>query len=74
MLTLERIDGIPFNRLDELDARGFNRQEIARRGITCYYEQIFIHGFYHADPHPGNLFALPKTDGSRSPTSAGAGT
>jgi ubiquinone biosynthesis protein len=58
VLTLERIDGIPFNRLDELDARGFNRQEIARRGITCYYEQIFMHGFYHADPHPGNLFAL----------------
>jgi ubiquinone biosynthesis protein len=59
VLTLERIDGIPFNRLDELDQHGFNRREIARRGITCYYEQIFMHGFYHADPHPGNLFALP---------------
>ena len=58
VLTLERIDGIAFNRLAELDARGVNRVEIARRGITCYYEQIFMHGFYHADPHPGNLFAL----------------
>ncbi|MFU8890540.1 MAG: ABC1 kinase family protein [Anaerosomatales bacterium] len=58
VLTLERIDGIPFNRLDELDARGVVRHEIAGRGISCYYEQIFIHGFYHADPHPGNLFAL----------------
>ncbi|MBW6467840.1 MAG: AarF/ABC1/UbiB kinase family protein [Coriobacteriia bacterium] len=58
VLTLERIDGIPFNRLDELDARGVDRHEIAGRGISCYYEQIFIHGFYHADPHPGNLFAL----------------
>jgi ubiquinone biosynthesis protein len=59
VLTLERIEGVPFNRLEELDRRGVNRQEAARRGITCYYEQIFIHAFYHADPHPGNLFALP---------------
>ncbi|HSK47665.1 MAG TPA: AarF/ABC1/UbiB kinase family protein [Coriobacteriia bacterium] len=59
VLTMERIEGIGFNRLDELDAHGVDRREIARRGITCYYEQIFIHGFYHADPHPGNLFAMP---------------
>jgi len=58
VLTLERIDGIPFNRLDAMDEAGMDRVEIARRGITCYYEQIFIHGFYHADPHPGNLFAM----------------
>lgn len=59
VLTLEWIDGIPFNRLDELDAHGVDRHEAARKGIVCYYEQIFIHGFYHADPHPGNLFAMP---------------
>jgi len=59
VLTLERIEGVPFNKPDRLDSEGVNRQEIARRGITCYYEQIFIHGFYHADPHPGNLFAMP---------------
>jgi ubiquinone biosynthesis protein len=58
VLTLERIEGIPFNRLTELDERGVDRHEIAGRGISCYYEQIFIHGFYHADPHPGNLFAM----------------
>jgi len=58
VLTLERIEGIPFNRLAELDERGVDRHEIAGRGISCYYEQIFIHGFYHADPHPGNLFAM----------------
>jgi ubiquinone biosynthesis protein len=59
VLTMERIVGYPFNRLDELDRHGVDRREAARRGITCYYEQIFIHAFYHADPHPGNLFALP---------------
>ena len=59
VLTMERIEGVPFSRLDELDRRGVDREEAARRGIVCYYEQIFMHGFYHADPHPGNLFALP---------------
>lgn len=59
VLTMERIEGYPFNRLEMLDAHGVNRHEAARKGIVCYYEQIFMHGFYHADPHPGNLFALP---------------
>lgn len=59
VLTMERIEGYPFNRLELLDAHGVNRHEAARKGIVCYYEQIFIHGFYHADPHPGNLFAMP---------------
>ena len=35
-----------------------DRPQLAKRGIYCYLEQIFEHGFYHADPHPGNLFAL----------------
>jgi ubiquinone biosynthesis protein len=59
VLTLDRIAGIPFNRSDELDAAEADRPELAKRGIYCYLEQIFVHGFYHADPHPGNLFALP---------------
>ncbi len=59
VLTMERIRGYAFNRLEELDRHGVDRCEAARKGIVCYYEQIFIHGFYHADPHPGNLFALP---------------
>ena len=60
VLTMERIEGIPFNDLKQIDAQGVDRPLIAREGIVCYYEQIFIHGFYHADPHPGNLFALPE--------------
>jgi ubiquinone biosynthesis protein len=59
VLTLERIVGVPFNRPDLLDEAGMNRPQLAQRGIYCYLEQIFEHGFYHADPHPGNLFALP---------------
>jgi ubiquinone biosynthesis protein len=58
VLTMERFEGAPFNRPDLLDASGADRAELAKRGIYCYLEQIFAHGFYHADPHPGNLFAL----------------
>ena len=59
VLTLERIVGLPFNKPEGLTDAGMDRAELARRGIYCYLEQIFMHGFYHADPHPGNLFALP---------------
>jgi len=58
VLTLERLEGIPFNRTAQLDEAGMDRPELAKRGIFCYLEQIFVHGFYHADPHPGNLFAM----------------
>lgn len=58
VLTLERIVGIPMNRTELLDAAGYDRNELAKRGIYCYLSQIFFHGFFHADPHPGNLFAL----------------
>ena len=58
VLTLERLVGLPFNKPDALTAAGMDRPELAKRGIYCYLEQIFVHGFYHADPHPGNLFAL----------------
>lgn len=59
VLTLELLQGIPMNRPDLLDEAGLDRGELARRGIYAYLEQIFVHGHFHADPHPGNLFALP---------------
>jgi ubiquinone biosynthesis protein len=59
VLTLELIEGVPFNRLDELERAGIDRSRMARNGIFCYLRQIFDFGFYHADPHPGNLFAMP---------------
>lgn len=59
VLTLEHLEGIPFNRPDEIDAAGLQRPQLAARGIYCYLDQIFTHGYFHADPHPGNLFALP---------------
>ncbi len=59
VLTLERLDGVPMNRVDLLDEAGMDRSELAKRGIGCFLRQIFETGFFHADPHPGNYLALP---------------
>ncbi|RVW95200.1 Protein activity of BC1 complex kinase 7, chloroplastic [Vitis vinifera] len=55
VLTLEYVPGIKINRRDMLDARGFNRSRIASHAIEAYLIQILKTGFFHADPHPGNL-------------------
>lgn len=53
------IDGIPAKRLDEIDAAGLDRKLLARRGADAVLKMILIDGFFHADPHPGNVFFLP---------------
>jgi len=58
VLTTERLIGLPFNKPEKLSEAGRDRPNLAKVGIYCYLEQIFVQGFYHADPHPGNLFAL----------------
>lgn len=55
VLTLEYVPGVKINRLDMLDSRGYNRSQIASRSIEAYLIQILKTGFFHADPHPGNL-------------------
>ena len=59
VLTMEWIDGVKLRNDDRIDAMGFDREEIARRGAEFYIESIFGDGFYHADPHPGNIMLLP---------------
>ncbi|PUZ70025.1 hypothetical protein GQ55_2G188300 [Panicum hallii var. hallii] len=62
VLTLEYVPGIKINNLGVLDSRGYSRSLIASRAIESYLIQILKTGFFHADPHPGNL-AVDK-DGS----------
>ena len=59
VLTMERIDGTPLSRIEDLRARGFDSSAFARRGASAYLEMIFRDGIYHADPHPGNILVLP---------------
>jgi len=58
MLTMERIDGIKLSRIEQHDGQQFDLAELARRGARLYLKMIFSHGFYHADPHPGNIVIL----------------
>ncbi|KAJ4730239.1 Protein kinase [Melia azedarach] len=55
VLTLEYVPGVKINELKSLDLRGFSRPQIASRAIEAYLIQILKTGFFHADPHPGNL-------------------
>ncbi len=62
VLTLERMTGIKINDLAQLDAAGIDRTVLARTGAEIVLRMLFEHRFFHADPHPGNLFVHP--DGS----------
>ncbi len=55
VLTLEYLPGIKISNYDALEAAGIDRGGIARLGAEAYLKQILDHGFFHADPHPGNL-------------------
>ncbi len=56
VLVLEWIDGIKVNDYPALEAAGISRLEVAKRTVRTYFYQFFEAGFFHADPHPGNIF------------------
>ena len=61
---LERIFGIPIANMAALKARGTNMRKLAERGVETFFTQVFVHNFFHADMHPGNIFVI-ITDPSR---------
>ena len=60
ILVLEYIEGIKAGNIGELRAAGHDLKLIARRGANLVMEQIFVHGFFHADPHPGNILVMDE--------------
>jgi ubiquinone biosynthesis protein len=56
VLTMERIDGISIRELDRLRAMGVDFRVLAERGVEIFFKQTFVHNFFHADMHPGNIF------------------
>jgi ubiquinone biosynthesis protein len=60
VLTAEFVEGIKISDIDRLESAGLDRKVITARGADLVLEQVFEHGFFHADPHPGNIFALPN--------------
>lgn len=58
VLVMEFIDGIPINHYEELEARGYSREVLADRLSNAVFHQIIVEGFFHGDPHPGNVSVL----------------
>ncbi len=69
VLTLENVFAIKLGDYEAITAAGIERADVARLLLDTYMQQIFEDGFFHADPHPGNLFVTPlegiRLDGKR---------
>jgi ubiquinone biosynthesis protein len=59
LLVQEHVDGIPATEPPAVDKAGLDRKLLAARGVDAFLKMILIDGFFHADPHPGNVFYLP---------------
>jgi aarF domain-containing kinase len=59
VLTMEYIEGIKVSDTAALSAQGIDANQVAQIMTEAYCEQILVHGFFHADPHPGNLLVQP---------------
>jgi len=59
ILTTEFIDATKISDIPALEAQGIDPNQVAQIMTEAYCEQILVHGYFHADPHPGNLFVLP---------------
>ena len=62
VLVLEWLDGIPFSNSKAIAESTFDKKQIAKNFVISYFEQVYNHGFFHADMHPGNLFLLRSGD------------
>jgi ubiquinone biosynthesis protein len=59
VITMEYLDGINISQTQKLSEEGYNLNLIAKRGAILGFKASFQYGFFHADPHPGNVFVLP---------------
>ncbi|TDT40470.1 ubiquinone biosynthesis protein [Maribacter spongiicola] len=61
IICMEFIDGIKVSNVEALIAANIDPKAVAKIGVDLYIEQILDFGFFHADPHPGNIFILPES-------------
>ena len=59
VLTMEWIEGVKLTRLEAVKAMGIDPDELVDVGVNCSLQQLLEHGFFHADPHPGNCWPWP---------------
>ncbi|RPJ53738.1 MAG: AarF/ABC1/UbiB kinase family protein [Acidobacteria bacterium] len=58
VLATDWVDGVKVTNVADLEARGFDRKEVARNGARAILKEVFEHRLFHADPHPGNFFVI----------------
>ena len=59
VLTLQDVTAIKINDVDSLRAAGIDPSEVATEFAAVMFDQLFLNGYFHADPHPGNIFVTP---------------
>lgn len=60
VLTMEWVDGVKLNEQDAIERQGLKVLDLVNTGIQCSLRQLLEYGYFHADPHPGNLLATPE--------------
>jgi predicted unusual protein kinase regulating ubiquinone biosynthesis (AarF/ABC1/UbiB family) len=66
VLTLEDVTAIKSTDLDALRAAGIDPSEVAAEFASVMFDQLFVHSYFHADPHPGNIFVTPIVGAERT--------
>jgi predicted unusual protein kinase regulating ubiquinone biosynthesis (AarF/ABC1/UbiB family) len=59
VLVMEFLEGIKITEVEALEAAGIDKQALSKLVTEAYSEQLYVHGVFHADPHPGNLLVRP---------------
>lgn len=60
VLVMEKIDGIKLSDIETIEKRGWDKKKIAKIGSRMFMHQVFIHSFFHGDPHPGNILLIDE--------------
>ena len=60
LIIMEWIEGVRIDDISSIIRQGLDRKRLAKVGVDAYFKQILEDGFFHADPHPGNIFAMPS--------------
>lgn len=60
VLVMEKIEGVRIDDIEGIEALGLDRKALAKAGVDAFFKMVLEDGFFHADPHPGNIFAMPS--------------
>jgi len=61
VITMQYVEGVKMTQVEQIEAAGINREELARRFVRAMNQQVLLDGFFHGDPHPGNILVNLET-------------